>query len=149
MISAGCPVKYENHEVDLARFALQVSRNSVHILTTTKIRCKIHLNFRIQHLNMERLRMRIGIATGGVTSCIPNLNMPKFTVIGEAVQRALTLESECQINRIHCDDATHSALDQTDLFQFEESSSVSGPAFYLWLQKLTLCQLLRFVEAII
>ena len=82
--------------------------------------------------------MRIGIATGGVTSCIPNLNMPKFTVIGEAVQRALTLESECQINRIHCDEATHSALYQTDLFQFEESSSVSGQAFYSWLQNLTL-----------
>ncbi|CBY11242.1 unnamed protein product [Oikopleura dioica] len=118
MISAGCPVKYDSHEMDLARFALQ-------------IRCKIHLNFRIQHLNMERLRMRIGIATGGVTSCIPNLNMPKFTVIGEAVQRALTLESECQINRIHCDENTHKMLNQTNLFQFEESSSVSGPAFYI------------------
>lgn len=117
MISAGCPVKYDSHEIDLARFALQ-------------IRCKIHLNFRIQHLNMERLRMRIGIATGGVTSCIPNLNMPKFTVIGEAVQRALTLESECQTNRIHCDENTYNMLNQTNLFQFEESSSVSGPAFY-------------------
>ena len=80
-----------------------------------KVRTRTHLNFRIPHLNMERVRIRIGIATGPLSefrgqtkffifliiiflifsvSCVPTQKRLKFTILGLCVNRAQQLESE-------------------------------------------------------
>ena len=66
MVSSGAPIKSDDHTRDLVRFALE-------------IRCKINLNFRITHLDNTRLRTRIGIASGPVSKCSPNIFTSKLS----------------------------------------------------------------------
>ena len=112
MVSSGAPIKSDDHTRDLVRFALV-------------IRCKINLNFRITHLDNTRLRTRIGIASGPVSKCQPNIyyfkmstlvscipsNLsPRLNLIGQCVTKAYQLEAECKENGIHCDAETFNYL---------------------------------------
>jgi len=77
------------------------------------------------------------IATGPLVACIPNMKMPKFTIIGECVMKALKLESECEVNRIHCDEQTKNDLAKFSEFKFHKSRSESGSRSFYILTELT------------
>ncbi|XP_055329216.1 atrial natriuretic peptide receptor 1-like [Paramacrobiotus metropolitanus] len=107
MLASGLPVRNGNrHAQQVALVALSIRKD----LDT----------FRIPHLPMDKLRLRIGLCSGPCVAGIVGLKMPRYCLFGDTVQIAQKMESSGQPMKIQVTSSTRELLEEIGSFQMQE-----------------------------
>ncbi|XP_071440400.1 uncharacterized protein [Hetaerina americana] len=123
MVVGGLPVRIPDHADQIATMALHLLHQSG--------------RFRIRHLPLTPLRLRIGLHTGPCCAGVVGLTMPRYCLFGDTVNTASRMESTGAPWRIHLSEATKLKLDEVGGYKIEYrgETEVKGkglmPTFWL------------------
>ncbi|KAG8229168.1 hypothetical protein J437_LFUL009885, partial [Ladona fulva] len=105
MVVGGLPVRIPDHADQIATMALHLLHQSG--------------RFRIQHLPLTPLKLRIGLHTGPCCAGVVGLTMPRYCLFGDTVNTASRMESTGAPWRIHLSEATKLKLDEVGGYRIE------------------------------
>uniref|UniRef100_A0A3B4ZFL6 Guanylate cyclase n=1 Tax=Stegastes partitus TaxID=144197 RepID=A0A3B4ZFL6_9TELE len=111
MVASGLPLSNGN------KHALEISTMALHFLRSIKV-------FRIRHMPMESLAIRVGIHSGPVVAGVVGTTMPRYCLFGDTVNMASRMESNSLPMKIHISQSTADILVQEGSFELEERGEI-------------------------
>uniref|UniRef100_A0A3B4ZCQ6 Guanylate cyclase n=1 Tax=Stegastes partitus TaxID=144197 RepID=A0A3B4ZCQ6_9TELE len=110
MVASGLPLSNGN------KHALEISTMALHFLRSIKV-------FRIRHMPMESLAIRVGIHSPVVAGVV-GTTMPRYCLFGDTVNMASRMESNSLAMKIHISQSTADILVQEGSFELEERGEI-------------------------
>lgn len=104
MVVSGLPARNGNLH------AREIARMSLTLLAAVQ-------KFTIRHRPQEKLKLRIGMHTGGCVAGVVGLKMPRYCLFGDTVNTASRMESNGEALKIHVSPFTKKALDAFESFE--------------------------------
>ncbi|TKS89500.1 Guanylate cyclase 2G [Collichthys lucidus] len=111
MVASGLPISNGN------KHALEISTMALHFLSAIKV-------FKIRHMPVENLAIRIGIHSGPVVAGVVGTTMPRYCLFGDTVNTASRMESNSLPLKIHISQSTADILVQAGSFELEERGEI-------------------------
>ncbi|XP_076007873.1 guanylate cyclase 2G [Genypterus blacodes] len=111
MVASGLPISNGNQH------AVEISTMALHFLSAIKV-------FKIRHMPMEALAIRIGIHSGPVVAGVVGTTMPRYCLFGDTVNTASRMESNSLPLKIHISQGTADILVQVGSFEMEERGEI-------------------------
>ncbi|XP_029977660.1 guanylate cyclase 2G [Sphaeramia orbicularis] len=111
MVASGLPISNDNQH------ALEICTMALHFLSAIKV-------FKIRHMPMECLAIRIGIHSGPVVAGVVGTTMPRYCLFGDTVNMASRMESNSLPLKIHISQSTADILVQAGSFSMEERGEI-------------------------
>lgn len=111
MVVSGLPVRNGDlHSREIARMSLA-------LLGAVQ-------RFTIRHRPEDKLKLRIGLHSGGCVAGVVGLKMPRYCLFGDTVNTASRMESNGEALKIHISPFTKQALDIFESFIIERRGDV-------------------------
>ncbi|GLV34372.1 uncharacterized protein CBL_00299 [Carabus blaptoides fortunei] len=124
MVVSGLPARNGNLH------AREIARMSLSLLAAVQ-------KFTIRHRPQEKLKLRIGLHTGGCVAGVVGLKMPRYCLFGDTVNTASRMESNGEALKIHVSPFTKKALDAFESFDLtcrgEVEMKGKGKMITFWL----------------
>lgn len=109
MLCAGCPYRLEPKEA-----ARRASHFGLDLIVATR---------RFVSSKGHKVAVRVGLNTGSVVGCIIGQARPKYSIFGNAVNKASRLESTCTPMHVQVSESTAELLERTGEFILHESKA--------------------------